>query len=161
MKTARLCWLITILLMGLLACSDPDEPGVDENLLGIVWKVDTLQALNMKIVRGPDNLIEVTPLLDDSTLALHLPDSFLTIVFTEKMTIAGILADNTYHGSYVITVVGTVEIDILGWTEKLGIYWLERLFTDALEQVDSYVLADDRLRLYDSSRTYLISFSPE
>ena len=46
MRLQKYLYLTLLLLITLAACSNADEPIIDENLLGVVWKVDSLQTPN-------------------------------------------------------------------------------------------------------------------
>ena len=142
---SKYLYLFTILLITLAACSNSDEPIIDENLLGVVWRVDTLQTLEEEIVPGPDTL--------------------MTIQFTKNLEVSGKVICNTYSGIYEISKEVSLSAEVFTWTEIAcggeRLWVLHGFFINALENITAYEVDEDRLILYDSDRHYVVKLNQE
>ncbi len=144
MKLATFYLLPAILLLAMIACSNSDDQAIDENLLDVVWRVDTLQTPEEEIVPGPDEL--------------------LTIQFTKNLEVSGMAACNTYTGTYEIGKNKSLSLDGFGRTE-IACSWnpyltvLEDIFINTLENVTAYNVSENRLTLYDSDHQHVLNFS--
>jgi len=133
----------------------------EEELLYTVWKVDSLQTPDVKIVRGPDTLITIIQ-PNDTTRIPCRSETYPTIQFEKDMRISGILFCNTYNGTYEIIEKGKLAMDVLTWTEMAcGWGFPERIFRDALENVTFYDVVDGALTLSDSGRLSVIKLNRE
>ena len=146
MKLATFYLLPAILFLAMIGCSNSDEPIIDENLLDIVWRIDSLRTSDGKIVPQPDE--------------------HMTIQFREYMKVEGHAACNTYNGSYGISDNKSLVIDVLTRTEagcghNPYLLVLEDIFIHALENVTAFEIAESKLNLYDNDRQYVLSFSIE
>ena len=115
MKLTTFYLLPAILLPAMIACSNSDDQAIDENLLDVVWRVDTLQTPEEEIVPGPDTL--------------------MTIQFTEDMKVSGHADCNDYEGVYTNPENGSLAVDIQAITLMACTEWefLEYSFLQALE----------------------------
>lgn len=139
MKPAAFYVLLAILLVALIACSNTDDPINYEDLLGVVWNIDSLQ----------------TP---DTTIAASKID-YSTIQFTEDLGVIGHVDLNEYQGIYEITGNGLL-IDVVeptGWGCSRP--RMRCIFFDALETVTAYEVNEDRLCLYQGD-SYILYFHP-
>lgn len=148
MKSATFYLLPAILFIALIACSNTHDPIIDEDLLGVVWRVDTLQTPEEEIVPGPDTLM-VLQFFDDTRICADTPC-------------------NDYSGTYKLNNHGSLAIVWHSWTEKAcmegpaarrGI--LEGRFIKALNNVSVYDLSKSTLTLYDSDRRYFVRLKHE
>ena len=159
MKAARQYCLPVILFMAMIACSNTDHQIIDEDLLDVVWRVDTLQTPDGKFVRGLDSLIIIMQLYDSSRVA-HLAERSMTIQFMEDIQIDVTPVCNTCGGTYEISRNGNLRIEVGGCTEiACGWGFPGPSFTDALENITVYEVTEDRLTLYDSAHQYEINLS--
>lgn len=133
-------FIIAAIVISLAACSDSDDQAIDEDLLDVVWRVDTLFTPEEQII--PD------------------ADTLMTIQFFDSLIVSGMVICNSYFGSYEITEKGSFSIDVYSWTEiACGLGRLEELhgfFINALENVTAFEIDEDRLILYDSNRNYVV-----
>ena len=141
-------YLPAILLIALIACSNTDEPTIDEELLGVVWRVDTLQTPEEEIVPGPDTL--------------------MTVEFSEDMRISVYTPCNNYSGVYEMTKQGSLSIVWHTWTEMACIQGsvarrgiLEGRFIQALNNASVYNVSESTLSLYDTDRRYVVKLKHE
>ncbi len=144
MRLIKYLYLFTILLVTLAACSDPENPIIDEDLLDVVWRVDTLQTPEEEIVPGPDTL--------------------MTLRFLQDTRIDAITPCNDYTGTYSINKHRSLAIEWHSWTEmacmgRPGI--LEGRFIKALNSVFVYDVSDRRLTIYDRDRHYVVKLNQE
>lgn len=132
-------FLFMLLLITIVACSDDDQ-AIDEDLLDVVWRVDTLTTPEGQITPGPDTL--------------------MTIQFSRSLEVSGNVLCNTYSGIYEINKNVSLSADVKSWTEIAcgggRLRLLHEFFINAIEKVTDYELDKDRLTLYDSDRDYLI-----
>lgn len=139
MKIIKPYYLPTILLLGLMACSDTADPATDEGLLNVVWNIDSLQT--------PDTTI-VAP-----------TSGYATIQFTEEMAVRGhstVLL--SYHGIYGIAENRLLSIDIVEPAElQCSRPSMQCIFINALEKVTTHEVNESRLRLYQDNR-YVLYF---
>ena len=138
-------YLIPILFIMLAACSDSDDQAIDEDLLNVVWRVDTLQTPEEEIVPGPDTL--------------------MTIQFTANLEVSGRGGCNSYNGIYDISKKNSLSVDVLTWTEMAcggaRLLDLDGFLINGLENVTAYEVDEDRLILYDSDRHYVVKLNQE
>ncbi len=138
-------YLFTILLITPAACSDSNDQAIDEDLLNVVWRVDTLQTPEEEIVPGPDTL--------------------MTIQFNRSLKVSGRGGCNSYNGIYEISKKNSLSVDVLTWTE-MGcdggrLLDLDGFLINALENVTAYNVSENRLTLYDSDHQHVLNFSIE
>ena len=145
MKFTTFYLLPAILLLAMIACSDSDDQAIDEDLLDVVWRVDTLQTPEEEIVPGPDTL--------------------MTIQFTKNLEVGGIVICNTYSGIYEISKKVSLSAQVLTWTEIAcggeRLWLLHGFFINALENVTAYEVDEHRLILYDGDRHYVVKLNQE
>ena len=166
MKLTTFYLLPAILLLVIIACSHTDDPIIDEDLLDVVWKVDSLQAPNGDIVTNLDSLV-FTVHSNDTTYTLinrklSWKETFITIQFNKEMEII-LDVCNTGYGNYKICQIETLAIDGIGWTEMACPSWLalEGFLTNTLKNVTAYDLSDSRLTLHDKDHLYVVYLSIE
>lgn len=139
MKPAVSFFLPAILLLGLIACSNTDDPINYEDLLGVVWNLDSLQTPDTTIVAPQYGLA--------------------TILFTEDMGVRGHRAQSNYRGIYEITGNGLL-IEVVEPAEpRCSRPMIQCIFLDALENVTMYEVNENRLDLYKGDR-YILYFHP-
>jgi len=145
MRLIKYLHLFPILLITLAACSNSDDQAIDENLLDVVWRVDTLQTPEEEIVPGPDTL--------------------MTIQFTKNLEVSGRGGCNSYNGIYEISKKNSLSVDVLTWTEMAcggaRLLDLDGFLINALENVTAYNVSENRLTLYDSDHQHVLHFSIE
>ena len=133
-------FIIAAMMITLASCSDSDDQAIDEDLLDVVWRVDTLFTPEEQITPGPDTL--------------------MTIQFTRDMKVGGRGGCNTYFGIYEINKKVSISFDVRSWTEKgcdgRRLLSLDGILQNALENVTAYEVDEDRLILYDSNRNYVV-----
>jgi len=148
MKTTRLYGLLAMLSVGMLACNEPNDPIIDEDLLGVVWRVDTLWTPEEEIVPGLDTL--------------------MTMEFNEDLKINVDTPCNAYAGTYAISTYGKIAIEWQIWTEmaclqgsaaRRGI--LESRFIQTLNNASGYAVTDSALSLYDSDLRWVVNLKNE
>ena len=161
MRLIKYLYLSPILLITLAACSHSDDQAVDENLLDVVWRADSLRTPDGKIVVVSDSLVMIMQFDDTTLVSIRRP--FMTAKFSGDMEIAGHLACNDYFGTYKIPKKTTITINMLNWTEVACTNWefIENSFHHALEYVTAYEVAENRLTLYDEDHQYVLNFSIE
>ena len=139
MKPAPFYILPAILLVALIACSNTDDPINYEDLLGVVWNIDSLQT--------PDTAI------------VALAAGYATVLFTEDMRVRGLSTVSIrYHGIYEVHDNGYLSIEVVEPAElRCSRPAMECIFIDALETVTTYEVNEDRLRLYQSDQ-YVLHF---
>jgi len=144
MRLIKYLYLSPILLITLAACNDSDGQSIDEDLLDVIWSVDTLFTPEEQITPGPDTL--------------------MTIQFFQDTRIDAITPCNDYTGTYSINKNRSLAIEWYTWTEmacmgRRGI--LEGRFIKALNGVSVYDVSETRLTLYDSDRNYVVELNLE
>jgi len=163
MKPAAFYVLPAILLIAMIACSNTDDdPIIDEDLLNVVWKVDSLQTPEARIAPGPDTIIVILE-TNDTTFVPSRSDPSITIQFKADMTLRGLAACNWCEGNYEIAEKGSISIDITTVTEMACVreMFIEYTFIQALENIMAYVIAENRFTLYDRDSSYVLNFSTE
>lgn len=141
MKAATFSYLSAILLAGLIACSNTEEPIIDEDLLGVVWRVDSLQHPDTCVVTDPRERV--------------------TIQFTADGQIKGSTGCRWFEGRYLITRAGNISIDNLIIDTSLKhcgnrLEFLASILVVTLEYITRYDLKDSKLALYDRDYLYVI-----
>ena len=133
----------------------------DEELLNLVWKVDSLHAPNARLVRGPDSVLTIIQ-GNDTTRRLYGWDNFMTIQFTDVMLLHGNLICNAHSGDYEITGPGTLILDICCGT-SVGCHprHIEDTVRAAFNHVTAYQVTENRLRLQSADGSYLIDLRSE
>ena len=119
---------------------------LDEKLLDVIWKMDSLQTPDGKIMVGPDTL--------------------LSIQFFRNRELQAITACQGRRGFYVISEDGSLTVSFGyggGWgnvcTDRL--YFLMTSFFSGLATVSAYDGGGETLTLHNMSRSYVLNFSPE
>ncbi|MCH7497954.1 MAG: META domain-containing protein [Candidatus Marinimicrobia bacterium] len=148
MKHAASYLLPVILFTAMIACSNTNDPVIDEDLLDMLWRVDTLQTPEEEIVPGPDTL--------------------MTLRFHKSMRIDAVTPCNDYTGTYEINQLGSLGIDWHTWTEKAcsagpalrrGV--LEGRFIQALNNASVYDVNEGTLTLYNTDHRYVVKLKHE
>ena len=167
MKLATIYHLPAILLLATFACRNPPaEPVIDEDLLGVVWKLDSLQAPNGDIVTNLDSPI-FTFHSNDTAYTLSIKkqgwkETFITIRFTRDLEIF-LDVCNSGYGNYNISQIGAWATDGIGWTEVACPSWhaIEVFLTVTLKNVTAYRRIESRLTLYDKDYLHVVYLSIE
>ncbi|MFB0516666.1 MAG: META domain-containing protein [Candidatus Neomarinimicrobiota bacterium] len=141
MKPARPYFLPAMLLIAMIACSDPEDAIIDADLLEGVWRVDPL----------------ITP---DSTIVPRW-EGPLVIQFGGEMEIEGYYGRHYYQGVYEIPAPGSIEITILSSSADTvqDVSKTSVRFLEALSSVSKYTLRKDTLELFNKGREYVIHAS--
>ena len=141
MKPTAFYVLPAILLVALIACSNTDDPIIDEDLLGVVWRIDSLQTIDEKIY----------------------PDRYwpMTIQLDQDMTIKVQTSCNEYEGVYEVTKKGKILIDVHAVTEDtcIGLAFIDDAFMLTLGNVTGYSVNGGRMNLCNSDHSYVIKLS--
>lgn len=147
MKPAAFYVLPAVLLISLIACSQPTDPVNDgDDLLNVIWKLDSLQTPAGK---------------DVPTAARHT-----SIHFTDDMEIRVGQMCRDYDGSYELGADQSLSISLLDSTDVFC-HWgewvtdFETLFAGALRRIESYQTGGDRLTLSSGQNDYLLYFGIE
>ena len=145
MNSAISSYLPALMLTVIVACSNPtDDPVIDEDLLGVLWKVDTLRTPAEQITPGPDTLM-VLQFFDDTRIVADTPC-------------------NDYSGTYEINAHGSLAIKWISSTQMACMGrpgTLEGRFIGALNQISVYELSNKTLTLYDSHCLYVVKLNHE
>ena len=146
LKPAAFYFLPAILLVAMIACSNTEDPVIDEDLLSVVWRVDSLQT--------PD-----TSLVADSL-------DYLSIRFDETFEVIGSKGCAGFGGKYrngKNERIEIYEISIphiaLPCTPHENL--MARIYLDILENIEAYSIAGDVLILSSSDRSFLVSYTAE
>ena len=132
-------FIIAAMMITLASCSDSDDQAINEELLDVVWSVDTLFTPEVQFTPSPDTLMTLR-LLRDTSIEADTPC-------------------NDYSGTYGTDKYGSIVIEWYTWTEMACTArggFLEGIFVNALENVTAYEMDEDRLILYDSNRNYVV-----
>ncbi len=143
-------YLLAILLTAMIACSNTDEPVIDEDLLDVVWRVDSLQTPEENIV---------------PTAAEHLTIQFSErLQFDEDYKVLARTTCNTYWGTYEINEDGSLSIVFLTWTEIVCAErraFLEGKFISTLIKITDYEVTENQSTLSNGARQYVVHLSSE
>ena len=134
-------------LLSLTACglfNDPtDDPVIDERLLDVIWRVDSIQT-------------------SEGTRFVSRLYEQMTIQFSEQMEVTGHAPCNDYEGVYSIPKNGSIEISALNMAQDTcigNLKAIEEALIQALTNVTSYTLGGGELDLHDRDRKHIISIS--
>ena len=156
MNRAISSYLPALLLTGIVACSNtPEEPMIgedlpemviDEDLLDVVWAVDSLQT--------PDTTVVIAS------------EEHVTIQFTTDQRIRGSSGCRPMEGKYLIGRAGKITISDLIVDPReyycgARLEYLAGELSQTLEHITSYDLDGNRLTLYEISNLYLIYLTSE
>lgn len=143
LKASTLPALVALLFSACTLSSDPaDDPVDDEQLVGPIWRVDSIQTLT------------------ETTIVARLYHQ-MTMQFSKEMEVTGFAPCNDYSGAYVIPEHGHLEISALTVSQDtcIGLNVIEDSFVQSLETITAYTMDDGRLSLYDQDREHVISLS--
>lgn len=146
MKIIKPYYLSAILFMGMIACSDPDEPIIDEDLLDVAWRVDSLQT--------PDTIV-VTNATD-----------YLHIRFDENFEVTGSDGCTGFWAKYNIQEKGRVTIydiaiPLIALPCSAQTNLRANTYRDILEDVESYSIEGGILILSSLGRGRFVFYTAD
>ena len=144
MKIKSSIILFLAISISVIACDDEPHQIVDQDLLNVTWRADFIQT--------PDSLF------------IAKSDEEMTVQFSEEMTLGILAACNDCGGVYELRQDRSIAIDIQSCTEKFcggRLSLLESIFLNALDNVTTYEVSDDRLLVFNIDGDYLIYFNAE
>lgn len=133
---------------------------IDEEILDKLWKVDSLQTPEAKIIPIQDSLIMVIQ-SGDTTFVPNWEEDIMTAIFDIDMAMGGKLVCNIYGGAYEISEKGKIALGPVLQSEIACTYaaWIESLFTDAMRTITNYTVTGSSLILYDGSHNAVFNLS--
>ena len=129
-RCAILPLCLSLVLLIASGCLNPGDQGLDEDLLGILWRVDSVQIADVWIV--PDY------------------EAAYTIRFLDDWQVSGDSPCNSFTGEYFITTHGSLTISELSNTSDTCFGWNleEGAFYQALSEVTGYARDGTDLELF-------------